>query len=391
MTATAAETLRDQFLLDPDVVFLNHGSYGACPKPVFDRYQWWQRELERQPVDFLGRRSDDLLDAARAEVAAYVGADADDLVFVTNATSGLNVIARSLPLGPGDEILTTDHEYGALNLTWEHVCAKTGARYVHHPIPLPVTTAEELVASFWSRVTPRTKAIFLSHITSVTALILPVAEICRRAREAGILTIVDGAHVPGQIPLDLGALGADIYAGNCHKWLCAPKGSAFLYVRPEHQSAVEALVVSWGWARRPGFVGRNQWQGTRDIAAFLATPDAIAFQAEHDWPAVRARCHDLATDVRDRICARFALPPVQPAGLEWYAQMVVAPLPVPPGDEAVALQRRLYDRHRIEVPLTRHDDQAMVRISVQGYNTAEELDLLVEALGEELPGRTEAH
>ena len=231
--------MRDQFLLDPNIIFLNHGSFGACPKPVFERYQWWQRELERQPVEFLGRRHDDLLDAARARIADYLGAEADDLVFVTNATSGLNVIARSLVLQEGDEILTTDHEYGALNLTWDHVCAKVGARYVHHPIPLPVGDPADVVESFWSAVTPRTKAIFLSHITSPTALILPVTEICHRAREAGILTIIDGAHAPGQIPLDLTAMGVDIYAGNFHKWLCAPKGSGFLYVRPHLQADVE--------------------------------------------------------------------------------------------------------------------------------------------------------
>jgi isopenicillin-N epimerase len=210
----SAEALRGEFLLDPTVVFLNHGSFGACPAPVFDEYQRWQRELERQPVEFIGRRSEDLLADARAALASYLNVDPDNLVYVVNATSGINVIARSLPLELGDEILTTNHEYGALNMTWDWMCGKAGARYVQHPIPTPVSSREELVESFWSAVTPRTRVIFLSHITSPTALTFPVKEICRRAREAGILTVVDGAHAPGHIPLDLQDLGVDIYSGN---------------------------------------------------------------------------------------------------------------------------------------------------------------------------------
>src|SRR4051794_40082930 len=255
-------------MIDPDVVFLNHGSYGACPRVVFEEYQRWQIELERQPVEFLGRRAEELLGNARAKLGAYLNAQPSDITFVMNVTSGLNVIARSLPLERGDEILTTDHEYGALDMTWDWMCGKVGAQYIHHHVPLPVTTHADFVESFWSSVTPRTKVIFLSHITSPTALIFPVKEICARAREAGILTVIDGAHVPGHLPLDLTDIGADIYSGNCHKWLCAPKGSAFLHVRPEHQEWIESLTISWGWKGESTFVSRNQWQGTRDIAPF---------------------------------------------------------------------------------------------------------------------------
>lgn len=373
-------SLRDQFLLDPSVTFLNHGSYGACPRPVFTAYQRWQLELERQPVEFLGRRADDLLDTARARLGAYLNADPAELAFVPNATSGLNIVARSLPLRPGDEVLSNDHEYGALDLTWAHVCRKAGAVYRRHPIPLPVTSHEVLVESFWAAVTPRTRVIFLSHVTSPTALIFPVAEICRRARQAGILSIVDGAHAPGQVPVDLAAIGADAYAGNCHKWLCAPKGSAFLHVRSEHHPWVESLIVSWGW-REPDapFAVRNQWQGTRDIAAFLAVPAAIDFQAEHDWVAVRARCHELARRARDEIAALAGLPPIQPDDPAWFAQMVAAP--VPPCD-AKELQRRLYETHRVEVPTTQHDGQPLVRVSCQGYNDDADIDRLLAALTE---------
>jgi hypothetical protein len=210
--------LRGEFLLDPNVTFLNHGSFGATPRAVFERYQEWQRELERQPVLFLARRLDALLAEARAELGAYVGADPDDLVFVPNATAGVNVAAWPLGLQQGDEVLSTDLEYGALDLTWEHVCGDFGARYVRTPVRLPVASADEIVEAVWAGVGPRTRALFLSHHTSSTAMTLPVRELCGRAREAGIRTIVDGAHVPGHLPLNLRELDADYYAGNCHKW-----------------------------------------------------------------------------------------------------------------------------------------------------------------------------
>ena len=234
------------------------------------------------------------------------------MIFVPNATIGINTVARSLRLEPGDEILATDHEYGAIDHTWQFICAKTGAKYIRHPIALPVTTPEDFVESLWSQVTQRTKVISISHITSPTALIFPVAEICRRARDAGILTIIDGAHVPGQIPLDLTAIDADFYSGNFHKWLCAPKGAAFLYARREHQPMVEPLVISWGWLPDSTFVTRNQWQGTRDITAFLSVPAAIEFQQTHDWDRVRAACHGLASEARGRLAELTGLEPNHP-------------------------------------------------------------------------------
>ncbi len=374
---SAAAELRPLFLLDPAVTFLNHGSFGACPLPVFETYQRWQRELERQPVEFLGRRVDTLMDAARAQLGAYLNVEAADLIFVSNATVGVNTVARSLALQPGDEILTTDHEYGACDYTWDFICRKTGASYVRHPIPLPASSADEIVESFWSAVTPRTRVIFISHITSPTALILPVAEICRRARAAGILTSIDGAHAPGQIPLDLTALDADFYTGNCHKWLCAPKGSAFLYARREHHHWLEPLVISWGWLPDSTFVSRNQWQGTRDIAPFLSVPAAIEFQQAHDWDAVRARCHALASQCRQRLADLFGLAPIAPDSPDWFAQMVAAPLPP---CNVTTLKTRLYDDYRIEVPLVTWNGNNYVRVSFQGYNDEGDLEALVGAL-----------
>ncbi|PJF30040.1 MAG: aminotransferase, partial [Phototrophicales bacterium] len=216
--------MRDQFLLASNVIFLNHGSFGACPKPVFDTYQGWQRELEAQPVEFLGRRADKLLDEAREVLAEYLICHPDDVVYVPNATHGMNMIARSIPLKAGDEILATDHEYGAVDLLWQFISEKTGATYIRHPMPLPMTTPQAFIDQFWSAVTPRTKVISISHLTSPTALIFPIAEIIKRAREAGVYTVIDGAHAPGQLSLNLTELDPDFYTGNCHKWLCAPKG-----------------------------------------------------------------------------------------------------------------------------------------------------------------------
>ncbi|MCA9998356.1 MAG: aminotransferase class V-fold PLP-dependent enzyme [Anaerolineales bacterium] len=211
-------TFRNLFLLDPDVVFLNHGSFGATPRPVFDVYQAWQRQIEYQPVKFIGRELTGYLQTARHTLGNYLHAHGDDLVYIPNATFGVNIVARALLLTAEDEVLTTDHEYGACDRVWRFVSQKKGFHYVRQPIPLPVTSPEEIVEQLWQGVTPRTKVIYLSHITSATALRLPVEAICQRAREAGILTLVDGAHAPGQIPLDLTAMGADFYTGNCHKW-----------------------------------------------------------------------------------------------------------------------------------------------------------------------------
>jgi len=369
--------LKSLFLLDPTVTFLNHGSFGACPIPVFETYQNWQRELERQPVEFLGRRADDLLDNARAAIGAYLNADPDDLIFVPNATVAINTVARSLPLQPDDEVLSTDHEYGAMDYTWQFICGKTGAHYIRHSIPLPVHTPEAIVESLWAQVTPRTRVLFISHITSPTALIFPAAELCRRAREAGILMLIDGAHVPGQIPLDLTALDADFYAGNFHKWLCAPKGSGFLYARRDLLPLIEPLVISWGWLPDSTFVSRNQWQGTRDIAAFLSVPAAIEFQQAHHWDTVRADCHELARQARTRLSGLTGLAPISPDSPDWFAQMVSIPLPA---CDPIVVKQRLYDGYRVEVPLTAWNGQNLIRISFQGYNTAEDLDCLVSAL-----------
>jgi isopenicillin-N epimerase len=375
--------LRRQFLLDPSVTFLNHGSFGATPKPVYREYQGWQREMEKQPVEFLGRRLTKLLADSRAELGGYLGTHGDNLVFTQNVTVSINIVAHSLELGAGDEVLTTDHEYGAIDRTWRFLAKERGFTYINQSIATPLVSEKQFVEALWSRVTPRTRLICISHITSPTAIIFPIREIIRRAREAGIITVVDGAHVPGQIPLNLDSLGADFYGGNLHKWLCAPKGAGFLFARPEVQPLLKPFVVSWGYESDSpsgsNFIDHNEWWGTRDHAAFLAVPAAIRFQEENDWDEVRESCHQLATYAQNRICELTNLAPAHPLTGNWFAQMTAAPLPMQ--TDLALLKNRLYDEYRIEVPMTENNGNKFVRISVQGYNTRRDLDKLIRALG----------
>ncbi len=365
---------RKDFLIRDDIIFFNHGAFGACPKPVFECYQAWQLELERQPVDFLLRRGAQLMAEARARIADYFNALFDEIVFVTNVTTGLSRAVRSLTLRPDDEILTTDHEYGAVNRLLDFVAERTGARIVRSHVRLPYRSDDRFVEDLFADATANTRALVISHITSPSSLIFPVGRVCQRAREDGILTIIDGAHAPGQLPVDLSAIGADMYSGNFHKWLCAPKGSGFLYVRPEHQAAVDPLVISHGVYDGSGFIERNEWLGTRDIAAFLAVPAAIDFQREHNWRAVRAECHQLARQAQTRLCEKHEL---RPFSENQFAQMVTVPLPQCDVD---LLRKRLYDDYRIEAPVGKLADQCGIRISVQAYNRAAEIDALIDAL-----------
>lgn len=384
--------MRDLFLIDPNITFLNHGSFGACPAEVFAVYQDWQRQLEWQPVEFIARRSESLLRTARESIGAYLQTDPANLIFVPNATAGVNVVARSLNLQRGDQILTTDHEYGACDYTWTFIAQRVGAEVVRQHIPLPLPDPSEFVELLWGKVTPRTRVIFISHITSVTALIFPIAEICARARAQGILTVIDGAHVPGHLPLNLDQLGADFYTGNFHKWLCAPKGAAFLYVAPPYQATTHPLVISWGYGSHVSgvflnysesepFARRAQIQGTQDLAAYLSVPAAIEFQVKHDWPPIRAHCHDLAVESQTRIDQLTGLTPIAPSVA--FGQMVAIRLPSTV--DPMVLKDRLYDDYRIEIPITGWNGFHFIRPSYQAYNTRTDLEALISALGALLP------
>jgi isopenicillin-N epimerase len=349
--------LKELFLLDPEVTFLNHGSFGATPRAVFERYQARQRELEAEPVDFIARRLPGLLADARAALAEYVGAQPDDLTFVPNATTGVNLAARALRLEPGDEVLSTDLEYGACVMTWQRY-----STFVEAPL-------DEL----FEHVTERTRALYVSHITSDTGLLLPVEELVARGRELGLVTIVDGAHAPGHVDLDIDALGADFYTGNCHKWLCSPKGAGFLHVRPEWQDRVGGAIVSWGDEEPSTFLSRTERQATRDPAAYLVVPDAIAFAREHD---VRERCVALCREARRDLCALLGTEPIAPEAM--VRQMASVRLPVPD----TGLSQRLWEEHRIEIPVSTAGE--LMRISVAAYNDRGDVDRLLAALAREL-------
>lgn len=356
--------MHGDFLLDPEVAYLNHGSFGACPRAVFEEYQRLQLELERGPTDFLTRRLAEwfwdggskpgLLADSQKALASFVGARADDIAFVPNATSGLNAVIRSLRLDPEDEVLTTAHEYGAVVRTWEFVGAN-----------LVVCEPDELV----ERMGPQTRAVCLSHITSPTALVLPVEDVCGAAREAGVLSIVDGAHAPGHVAVDLESLGADVYAGNCHKWLCAPKGAGFLWARPEHQGWIAPLVISWGYHGEADYAERHGWLGTRDPAAYLAVPKAIEVHATFDLTRMR-----VLADEAERELAGIGLRRV--AGVPAPFMQAVE---LPPGD-AAELWRRLYEEFRVEVPVFEREGRRILRFSIGPYNDGEDVERLVTAL-----------
>jgi isopenicillin-N epimerase len=377
-------SLKRLFMLDPQVLFLNHGSFGACPRPVFKAYQAWQRRLENQPVQFFQHDLGGLRKEAIGALGGYLHVDPDDLAFVTNVTHGVNVISRSLTLKPGDEILTTDQEYGSCDNAWEFACKKTGALYIHRPVHLPVHSMEEVAEEIWQGVTPRTRVIYLSHITSPTALRLPVEEISRRARQRGILTVIDGAHAPGQIPLDLEALGADFYTGNCHKWMLCPKGTGFIHARREVQHLLQPMVVSRAFEpekagpdSRP-MVDYFSWAGTSDPAGFLAIPAAIAFMEKYHWPEIQQQCHVLLRQAILRICDLSGLAPLYPLNSGFYAQMGIAPLP--PVSDYAALFKRFYHEFHVVMPVIRFHDQLFARISIQAYNTQADVDKLLEIL-----------
>ena len=371
--------MKDWFLLDPDITFLNHGSYGACSKPVFKEYQDWQQKLENQPVQFMTNQVYSAMEKSRESMSQFVGCDVEELVFFQNPTTAVTNVIYNLDLKPGDEVLMSNHEYGALVRAWKMWGKKTGVNIIQQDISMPVTTEENFIENFWTGVTDQTKVIFLSHITSSTALIFPIEKIIKLAKEQNILTIIDGAHVPAHIPLNIHELGCDFYTGACHKWLCAPKGSSFLFVKKEHQDWVKPVVVSWG---KDGddptpseFIQNFQWQGTRDMSAFLTISTAINFYNKEIRP-YQESCKKIIQDTYSEFQSVLNTEPIS-AGKEWLAQLVAHPLPknIPSN-----LKKRLWEEYQIEIPVFEWNGQEFVRVSIQVYNTQKDVDLLMSAL-----------
>ena len=382
--------------LDPAVTFLNHGSFGACPTEVLRTQSALRAELEAEPVRFLQRELEGRLDAARAALGAFVGADPDDLAFVANATGGVNAVLRSLRLAAGDELLTTDHAYAACRNTLDYVADRTGARVVAAPVPFPVASPQAVVDALLARVSSRTRVALVDHVTSPTGLVLPIGRIVAELAARGVETLVDGAHAPGMVPLDLRALGAAYYSANCHKWLCTPKGSAFLWVRRDRQADVHPLTISHGAtgerAGRTRFRLEFDWTGTQDPTAWLAVPRAIEYLGglvEGGWPALMARNRALALEARRLLCAATGTAPACPDEMVGSLAAVILPdrmrtetgwrVPDP-------LQARLFGAHRIEVPIMRWPapPRRLVRVSCQLYNDASQYARLADALRKEL-------
>ena len=377
--------LKSLFLLNPDITYLNFGSFGACPKSIFEDYQKWQRELEYEPAQYIAVNGPTYLKRSREALARFIGCGADDLVYVTNPSYAVNIIAKSLQLKEGDEVLSTDIEYGACDKTWDYVCKKNKATYVRQKINLPLTSKDKFVEDFFKGLSKKTKLIFISQMTSTTGLILPVKEICLRAKEKGLMTFVDGAHIPGHLPLDLRDLDADIYTGACHKWMMTPKGCTFLYVKKEFQDLFDPLVVSWGYnSPTPSdsrFIDYHQGQGTRDFSAFLTVPKALEFMTHHNWPAVAAQCRKLVQENAIRFCALMGSKPLSPVNDEFIGQMFSIPIKTPQPEK---LQRALFEKYKIEIPVMRQGEDTYLRYSINAFNSQQDLDVLYHALEEEM-------
>lgn len=376
--------------LDPEIVFLNHGSFGACPRAVLSFQLRLRERLEAEPVRFFVREYQDALDAARCVLSRFVGCDHDGLAFVTNATTGVNTLLRSLvDLAPGDEVLITDHEYPACRNAVARIVADTGARVVVARVPFPLTAPAEVVEAVRSRIGRRTRLVLIDHVTSQTGLIFPVAEIAAAAHEAGALVIVDGAHAPGMLELGVSDLGVDGYVGNCHKWLCAPKGAAFLWVAPEHRQRIRPLVVSHGATAPPGgrFRAEMDWTGTGDPTPWLAVPEAIKVMNDlvpGGWPDVRRRNRDLVLEGRRILCTALGI--AAPAPDNMIGALASVPLSDGSGGAGHApidpLQDVLWQRFHIEVPVISWpaEPRRLLRISAQLYNSVDEYRYLAEAV-----------
>jgi len=373
--------MKSQFLLNPEITFLNHGSFGACPKPIFENYQYWQLELEKEPVQFIQKNSAQYLKTSKDALANYIGCSSDDFFYTTNPTVAVNTVLRSLNLEEGDEVLTTNHEYGAMDRTWSYFSKKKGIKYIRQNISLPILSKEQILNEFWSGYTSKTKIIFISHISSVTALVFPVKEICEKARELGLITIIDGAHVPGQLDLNIQELNPDFYTGALHKWMLAPKGVSFLYVKKTFQNSIDPLVVSWGYeSESPSdsqFLDYHQHQGTRDISAFLTIPKAIEFLRVNNWEERAASCRKLIRDNYNKFCELLNSKPICPLTSEFLVQMCSIPIRT---TKPLELKETLFHKYKIEIPVMKLEDKFFLRIAINGYNSQQDLEILQEAL-----------
>jgi isopenicillin-N epimerase len=370
----------------PGITFLNHGSFGAAPRQVLEVRKQWLAQLNRDPVHFFFRVLQPQLAAARARLGEFLNTSADNLALVENTTVAMNAVARSVPLSPGDEVLTTDHEYGAVMRIWQLTCERAGARLVVARLPCPLGDADACVGAIESQATARTKLLVFSHVTSPTAAILPAAAVCRRAHELGIPVCIDGPHALVATPLDLAALDCDYYTASCHKWLLTPVGAGMLYVHPRAQAHVKPAVISWGrtlgYEQAPSWRDEFNWSGTRDPTPCLCIPAALEFLESLGVEAFRARTHYLARLARDKIVAISCLAPLVPDDAAWYGSMIALPVL---GGDAPRLQEALWEKYQIEVPVFGWEKYTLVRVSCQVYTQPADIDRLATAIRQLLP------
>ena len=369
------------FLVRKDITYLNFGSFGSCPKEIFSFYQQKQLELEFQPVSFIVDQGMQELNEARSILASYVNCDMDEIVYVINPSYAINTIAKSIPLEKGDEILSTNLEYGALIRTWEYYCNMKGAKFIQQQIPLPFYNQQEIIDSFFQGYTEKTKAIFISHLTSATAVILPVKEICEEAKKRGLITIVDGAHVPGHLNLDLHDLQVDIYTGACHKWMLAPKGASFLYVHRSQQHWIDPLLISWGYKTEfPSnsiFIDNHQTIGTRDFSAFLTVPYCIEFLKRNDWVKISDENKLKTREWALMLQESFKFSSISPIDSHFLGQMFAIPIKT---EDPIKLKNTLYHDYKIEIPVTQMDNRFFIRFSVQAFNDFNDFIVLENTL-----------
>ena len=371
---------KSKFMLDPKIVYLNHGSFGACPKNIFDSLIKYQKLLEFEPVKHLAHDVFEYLEKSRESLGNYINCNKDDVVFSPNPSTALNTVIRSLDLNDGDEILTTNHEYGALDKTWKYICKKTGAKYIQKIIPLPLESKQDFINNFAEGITKKTKVIFLSHITSPTALIFPVKEICKIAKEKNILSIIDGAHAPAQIKLDINDINPDIYVGACHKWMCSPKGVSFLYSKKEYQKKIDPLIISWGYepekTNNNQFIDYHQWQGTRDMSAFLTIPETINFLEKNNWREVTKECYKINLWAKKEINSLLNEEALSTD--EFNGQM--CSFYYKSKKDLIDFNIKFYLKYKIQLPFIEWNDKTLFRISIQAYNSKNDINFLLNAL-----------
>jgi isopenicillin-N epimerase len=381
---------RAQMLLDPNVANLNTGSFGPLSRVVFEHVTQLRHRLAEEPMDFLIRQQPPLLWQARERLAQFLGGDPSRLAFTVNVTAAINMVAAGLRLAAPGEILLTDHEYGAMHWCWERAAQRRGLALRTFPLPILAQTPGAIVDAARAAFTDRTRILFFSHVLSPTGLVLPAQDLCAEAHRRGILTVIDGAHAPGMVPMDMEGVGSDFYGGNCHKWMLAPTGSGFIYFGPGAEERVQPGLVSWGWHYERSHADSRdefgstprlrgyEFEGVRDPCPWLAVPTAIDFQEKLGLERIRGRIAELAGYVRERLGQLRGVSLATPSHPQMHGAMTAFRLP--PGVDGPALRRGLWERYRIEAPVVDRPEGLLLRVSAHFYNTVEEIDQLAEAL-----------